>query len=144
VFFWRPLGDIGPREIAIGVPYESEAYELTDARDVEEALSWAQMNADNRIFTLYAVHDRGSEHGLIRQAGVDPTVARITHDQAASVRKLFAAHGYNQEPLMHPITIVDERAFVVETQELRRIADVEGLVAELEHLLGAPVRIEAQ
>jgi hypothetical protein len=61
VYFWR----------ARSGGYECEEFEL-DARDVDEAIEWAESRAGGRTFTLYAVVD-GAERGLIRLLGVDPT-----------------------------------------------------------------------
>ena len=53
--------------------YACTEIDVSDAVDVSEVLRWAEDNADGRTFTLYAVVDRGSDHGLIHLAGVDPT-----------------------------------------------------------------------
>lgn len=144
VFFWRARGPIGPRELNVGVPYESETYDLTDARDVEEPLEWARAHADGRTFTLYALHDREPEHGLIHLAGIHPTKPSVSDTQAVEVRRLFSAHGFNDEPLMYPVTTVDERVFVVTPETLATMSAVEDLVTSLESVLGAPVRIETE
>ena len=39
-----------------------------------EVIDWANAKAAGRMYTLYAVHDRGDERGLIHLFGVDPTV----------------------------------------------------------------------
>jgi hypothetical protein len=64
VYLWRPHGN----------GWESQAFELRNARDAREALDWASREADSdRIFTLYALVEQGGERGLVRVAGVDPT-----------------------------------------------------------------------
>ena len=64
VYLWRPHGN----------GWESQEFELRNARDAREALDWADREAgSDRIFTLYALVELGGERGLVRLAGVDPT-----------------------------------------------------------------------
>ncbi|MGH2935783.1 MAG: hypothetical protein ACRDL2_14900 [Gaiellaceae bacterium] len=143
VFFWRAHGNLKPRAMHIGVGYSSETFELTGVRDVTEALDWANANAQGRTFTLYVVDDRDpGQTGLIQLFGINPTDSRRLPEQREAVGRLFRAHGYSGEPQMHPVTTVDERAFVVTSDELAAMTDVPSLIAELERVLEAPVRIE--
>jgi hypothetical protein len=73
VDFWRPLGPI-PDDRGLGAPYEADERLITGAGDVTEVIDWANAKAGGRTYTLYAVHDRGDEGGLIHLFGVDPTV----------------------------------------------------------------------
>jgi hypothetical protein len=70
VYFWRrqPRGG-----------YASEEFELRGAADVRDVLRWAKKRAGGRLVTIYAVRDGADGRGLIRLAGVDPTVS----DEAA-------------------------------------------------------------
>lgn len=73
--FWRPLGPPPPEgDSDIGRAYESDEWELTGVRNVEDAIAWANSVAAGREFTLYAVVDRGESRGLVRLCGTDPTV----------------------------------------------------------------------
>jgi len=144
VFFWRALGNLKPRPLHIGVPYSSATFELTGVRDVFEALDWANANADGRTFTLYVVDNRfPGEVGLIKVFGINPTRGYVSFEQQQEVERLFQAHGFTGELLMHPVTTVDERAFVVKPEELAAMTAVPELIASLERLLEAPVRIDA-
>jgi hypothetical protein len=77
VYFWRPLGGTTERPADIGIPYESDEFELTDARNVMEVIEWANADSAGRTYTLYAVSEDGvgGRRGMIHLAGVDPTVA---------------------------------------------------------------------
>ena len=70
VYFWelayKPERGIPPL-------WSSDEYELTDVRDVAEVLEWAEASSKGRAYTLYAIHDRGTDRGLIQLLGVDPT-----------------------------------------------------------------------
>ena len=74
VYFWKSLGAEEPSSPDVSLPWASYEYELTDVQDVAEALDWAHANAEGRIFTFYAVHDREPERGLIQLHGTDPTI----------------------------------------------------------------------
>ena len=93
VLFWQALGNLKPRALNIGVPYSSAAFELTGARDVTEALDWANANAQGRTFTLYAVDERDVESGgprrVVQLFGVNPMVKP----------RLGRAEGGSREPL---------------------------------------------
>jgi len=71
--FWRPRGPI-PDDRGLGAAYEADEWLVTGAGDVTEVIDWANAKAAGRTYTLYAVHDRGDERGLIHLFGVDPTV----------------------------------------------------------------------
>ena len=58
----------------LGAAYEVDEWLVTGAGDVTEVIDWASAKAAGRTYTLYAVHDRGDERGLIHLFGVDPTV----------------------------------------------------------------------
>jgi hypothetical protein len=141
VFFWRALGNLKPRPMHIGVSYSSATFELTGMRDVTEALDWANANADGRTFTLYVCDDRDPAR-FVQLFGVNPTRTSVQPKQRDAVSRLFAAHGYGGEPLMRPVTTVDERAFVVTSDERDAMTDVPGLITALQQVLEAPVRIE--
>ena len=106
------MGSLEPRPLHIGVMVEASEWLLTDVRDVAEAIEWADANADGRTYTLYAVYERGSEHGLVLLRGLDPTRSRIGWEHQEEVARLFAAHGYEGEIKMKPVIEVDERVFV--------------------------------
>jgi hypothetical protein len=75
VYFWtRPPAPPGiPPD---RVMYQSNEFELTDAEDVSEVLSWAEANGEaGATFTVYAVVQAAGEKGLVRVAGRDPTSA---------------------------------------------------------------------
>jgi len=46
---------------------------LRGARDVHEAIGWAEANAGGRDVAVYAEVDRGPEHGHVLLVGNDPT-----------------------------------------------------------------------
>ena len=76
VYFWEPLEDGRSPRPGEAAPWASDEYELTEVRDVIEALEWADAKADGRRYTLYAVHQRGApELGILHLLGVDPTIA---------------------------------------------------------------------
>jgi len=56
------------------VVWGSDEWELTGAADIAEVLRWAEENADDRHYTVYACIDRGQQFGLVHLLGVDPTV----------------------------------------------------------------------
>lgn len=142
VDFWRPQGNLAPRKLRIGVPYSQDTYALRGARDVAEALDWARANAGDRTFTLHAIYDGLSERGSVHLFGVNPTRGHVSTKQAAEATDLFNAHGFPGDPLMYPVTTVDERVFVVTPQERAAMTAIEELVTSLERVLEAPVRIE--
>jgi hypothetical protein len=76
VYFWERRKGVGPAGPQGADPWTSEEYELTEIRDVMEAIEWANSKAGGRRYTLYAIHQRGdSGLGMIRLLGVDPTTA---------------------------------------------------------------------
>jgi hypothetical protein len=80
VRFFTLLSSRTPSSPEVGVPVETEEFELTDAKDVTEALDWANSDAAGRTYTLAAVHDRGTDQGLIHLFGVDPTVSTVSFE----------------------------------------------------------------
>jgi hypothetical protein len=63
VLFWTRFGN----------GWSSCEFEIENA-DVAEVLDWVEKNrGDATAFTMYVVVDRGSDRGLIRLAGTDPT-----------------------------------------------------------------------
>jgi hypothetical protein len=143
VDFWKPLGNLNPRRLSIGVPFQSDEWMLTDVRDVSEAIEWADAHADGRTYTLYAVYERGSERGLIHLLGVDPTYGHVGQEHEEEVARLFSAHGYSGKVRMVPVVAVDERIFVLAPHEIATLTAPEELVASLEEYLAAPVRLLA-
>jgi hypothetical protein len=143
VDFWKPLGNLNPRRLSIGVPFQSDEWMLTDVRDVSEAIEWADAHADGRTYTLYAVYESGAERGLIHLLGVNPTYGHLGQKHEEEVARLFSAHGYSGEVRMVPVVAVDERVFVLAPHELAALTAPEELVASLEEYLAAPVRLVA-
>lgn len=144
VDFWEPLGNLGPRPLRVGVQHSQATFELTGAPDVAEALEWARANAGGRTFTLHAIYDDGSEQTLVHLFGINPTKGFVSSGQADEARRLFRAHGFEEEPLMYPVITADERVFVVTPQQLVALTSVDELVASLERVLEATVRIETK
>lgn len=70
VQYWRKLNDPLPPLVPM---WESELHRIDGVEDVEEALAWAEANANGRRVVLYAEVDRGPEAGLVCLRGVDPT-----------------------------------------------------------------------
>ena len=73
VYFWsRPPG---PPEIPIdSVMWVCEEYEISGAPDVDAVLDWARATVGpDRLFTMYVVVKSGTDVGLVRLRGVDPT-----------------------------------------------------------------------
>jgi hypothetical protein len=71
VDFWTAVSPSDPdRGIATG--WKRDAYYVTEA-DADEVLAWSE--ADGRRAVVYVVFARGEdEPGLIRLAGLDPTI----------------------------------------------------------------------
>ena len=63
VFFWKRQSDRPDSG------FQSDEYELVNARDVHEMMQWAEANAGDRTFTAYVVVDKT----LVRLSGQDPT-----------------------------------------------------------------------
>lgn len=141
VDFWRPMGNVEPRPLHIGVMFEASEWLLTHIRDVAEAIEWADANADGRTYTLYAVYERGSERGLILLRGLDPTRSRIGWEHQEEVARLFATHGYEGEIKMKPVIEAGERVFVLAPSDLAALSTPDELIASLEQYLSAPVRL---
>jgi len=80
VYFWhRPKA---PPEVPLDeVGYHCDEYRLIDADDVHEVLTWAEARRQGSdSYTLYVETNRyskddGGVPGLLRLAGIDPTVA---------------------------------------------------------------------
>ena len=63
-FFTRPESGGG---------WASSEFQLVDARDVREVLSWAESNSQGRTYIVYAVVDRAADaKGLLTLVGHDP------------------------------------------------------------------------
>ena len=76
VYFWeqRPArGDVSQHLAGYG----STEFEVSGATEVGEVLAWAEATAPSGAsYTVYALVELGSERGLVRLAGVDPTAAQ--------------------------------------------------------------------
>jgi hypothetical protein len=75
VYLWSQA--LAPPDIPSDlVGWQSEEYEIRDARDVHEVIAWAQRpEHGGRAFALYVSIERNGQPGLVRLAGVDPTRA---------------------------------------------------------------------
>jgi hypothetical protein len=76
VYFWSKA--LAPPEISPEkVGWRSDEYEIHDAADVHEVITWAQgPEHGGRAFTLYVSLERNGEPGLVHLARVDPTIPR--------------------------------------------------------------------
>lgn len=77
VEFWTKLNDPAP---PLAPMWHVETIRLAGARDVREALAWADERAEGRHVTVYVEVDRGGL-GRVRLVGVDPTWGNATFDE---------------------------------------------------------------
>jgi hypothetical protein len=72
VDFWHQLPPPpGVRPEMMG--YKQDVYRLSDVETFNDVRAWAEANANRRTFVIYAEIIRGTERGIIRLDGTDPT-----------------------------------------------------------------------
>lgn len=77
VFFWRPLEV--PRPAAGATAYQSRAYRLLGADDVDEVLRWAgEVKAAEETYAVYVESTDAGSPGVLRLTGADPTAVPPT------------------------------------------------------------------
>jgi hypothetical protein len=77
VYFWQRPGDPPDSDWA------SEEWHIEGA-DVQEVLAWAGKDETHRAYILYVCHTCGTEPGLIRLCGSDPTMGNWPPKNARS------------------------------------------------------------
>jgi hypothetical protein len=79
VTFWERQSPLPPGIPPEAMGYTSYEYEISDAVDVFQVIAWAEAEAGDHTYTLYATvsshNDPHGEPGLLHLAGIDPTEA---------------------------------------------------------------------